>query len=141
MRWPENDAELFEGARMTGRLWVFAPGVVATRVEGHVDASCVRWYTSRIDRLLLDGRTIQTFHDWSGIDSFEPDVRAPYRAWAQRRIHLLKPAQFLVRSKILSMAISATALVLDHGLVAHTDRSRFELALEDAIRGAKSGLS
>lgn len=122
---------------MTGRLWVMAPGVIATRVVGHVDAAAVRWYTSRVDRMLLDGRTMQTFHDWSGIDSFDSDVRGPYRAWAERHVQLVKPPHFLIRSKILAMAISATALVLGHGLVAHTERRDFEEALQDAMFAAR----
>jgi hypothetical protein len=133
VKWQDSLAELYEGPRMTGRLWVVTPGVVATRVAGHVDAGCVRWYTSRVDRLLLDGRVLQTFHDWEGIDSFDPDVRKPYRAWAERRVNLVKPPHFLVRSRILSMAVTATALILQHGLVAHTERRHFEAALDAAI--------
>ncbi len=119
---------------MRGTFRLVAPGLVRTVVEGHVDAAAVRWYTARIDRLLLDGRSVQTFHDWSRIDGFEPDVRGPYRAWAERRKDLLDPPHFLVRSKVVAMALSVTAMVLGHPLVVHSDRAAFEAALAEALR-------
>lgn len=120
---------------MRGSFRLVAPGIVRTRVEGHVDAAAVRWYTARIDRLLLlEGRRIQTFHDWSGIEGFETDVRAPYRAWAERQKDLLDPPHFLVRSKIVAMALSVTSLVLGHELVVVSNRAELERALADAIR-------
>ncbi len=130
--------ETYEGARMRGSFRLVAPGIVRTQVEGHVDAAAVRWYTARIDRLLLEGKRIQTFHDWIGIDGFEPDVRAPYRAWADRQKDLLDPPHFLVRSKIVAMALSVTSLVLGHGLVVVSDRVEFERALADAIRDRRT---
>lgn len=136
MKWDDALAERYEGPKMVGRFWIAAPGVVATRVDGHVDAGAVRFYTSRIDRLIFSGQSVRTFHDWSGITGFDPDVRQPYRAWVERRMKLLSPPQILIKSKILGMAVAATDLVLRHGVTAHTEMSPFAAALEHAIRAA-----
>lgn len=134
MRWDEALAERYEGPKMVAHFWVPAAGIVATRVEGHVDVGAVRFYSSRVDRMLFAGEPVRSFHDWSKITGFDPDVRPAYRGWVERRMKLLSPPHILVKSKILGMAIAATDLVLRHGIVAHSELSPFAVALESAIR-------
>jgi hypothetical protein len=134
MRWDEASAERYEGPKMVAHFWLAAPGVVATRVEGHVDVGAVRFYSSRVDRLLFAGEPVRSFHDWSKITGFDTDVRQAYRGWVERRMKLLSPPHILVKSKILGMAIAATDLVLRHGIVAHAEVGSLAVALESAIR-------
>lgn len=125
----EDKAERYEGPRMCARLWTPRPGVVVTRVSGHVDVGATHFYTRFVDQELEKHDMIQVFHDWIGIRGFDPDVRFPYRDWANRVQSRVTPT-FLVSSKVLAMALSVTALMLGRELVILTDAAAFRRLLE-----------
>lgn len=134
----EAKAERYEGARMVALLWAPRADVLVTRVSGHVDRGAALFYTSCADRQLALSGKIAVFHDWMGITGFEPEVRQPYRDWATRIEGRVSPT-FLVSSKVLSMALSVTALMLGRELTVLTDAAVFRGQLASALRGDPEG--
>lgn len=128
----ESKAERFEGARALGLFWQLTPNVVATRVSGHVEGSALAFYTQRVERILARGDRLRVFHDWRGISTFDSEVRAPYREWATSKDGLIEPT-FLVQSRVLSMALSVTALVIKRDLVVLSDAAEYSRRLRVAV--------
>lgn len=134
----EAKAERYEGPRMVALLWAPRAEVVVTRVTGHVDRGAAHFYTTCVDRQLAVASKVTVYHDWLGITGFEPEVRQPYRDWATRIEGRVNPT-FLVRSKVLSMALSVTALMLGRELTVLTDAAVFRTQLAAALRGDRDG--
>lgn len=112
--------------------------MVVTRARGYGDVGIIRFYTGRVDRLLLADPQLhfRSFHHWAEVDRFDAKARAQLRTWAEQQSKSLADAHYLVGSRIMSMAISAAALALGRRLVAYTDEEKFEAALDQAIRDA-----
>jgi hypothetical protein len=132
----EEKAERLAGQRMEALFWVLTPTLVCTRVSGHVELDALHFYTQRIDRLLMKGQTLQVFHDWTGITGFDPEVRSPYRDWAATKEKLVFPV-FLVKSKVLAMALSVSALVIGRDLTILSDRQKFSQGLAQAMADSR----
>ena len=131
-------AERLAGQRMEALFWALTPTVVCTRVSGHVELEALHFYTQRIDRLLMRGQSLQVFHDWTGISGFDPEVRSPYRDWAANKEQTISPV-FLVKSKVLAMALSVSALVIRRDLTILSDREKFNQSLNRALAGSRAG--
>lgn len=139
MDWNEAAGEQYRSAQCTGTLWLPARGVVVTRARGYGDVGIVRFYTGRVDRLLLAApqTRIRAFHHWADVDRFDSKARAQLRTWAEQQAASLADAHYLVSSRIMAMAISAAALALGRKLVAYTAEEKFEAALDGAIQAAR----
>ena len=131
-------AERLAGQRMEALFWALTPTVVCTRVSGHVELEALHFYTQRIDRLLMRGQSLQVFHDWTGISGFDPEVRSPYRDWAANKEQTIAPV-FLVKSKVLAMALSVSALVIRRDLTILSDRDKFNQSLTRALASSRVG--
>jgi phage protein D len=140
VEWVEAAGEHYQSARCTATLWLPARGVVVTRARGYGDLGVVRFYTARVDRLLLANPqlAIRAFHHWADVDRFDSKARAHLRSWADQQGKSLADAHYLVSSRILSMAISAAALALGRKLVAYTSEEKFEVALDSALELARA---
>jgi hypothetical protein len=134
--WDDATAERYDTPATRARLWVPAPGLVVTRCEGIGDLGAIQVYTARMDKLLASGQRIRVFHHWLEVSSFQPEAREHLRAWATRRHADLNDAHYLVRSKIIAMAISVAALALRRRLVVYTSVPKFMAALSFAIAAA-----
>jgi hypothetical protein len=136
--WDEAGAEHYDSATTHALLWVPVPGIVVTRAKGIGDLGSIRYYTGKMDRLLMTGRKYRVFHHWHQISTFQPAARSHLRKWGAERGDLMSDAHFLVSSQILAMAIAAAALTLRRTLVAYASEARFGTALDRAIREAQA---
>jgi phage protein D len=140
VEWDEAAGEHYQSARSAATLWLPARGVVVPRARGYGDLGIVRFYTARVDRVLLANPQLRmrAFHHWLDVDRFDSKARAHLRTWADQQAKSLADAHYLVSSRILAMAISAAALALGRNLVAHTDEEKFEAVLDEAIRASSA---
>jgi hypothetical protein len=134
--WDDAKADSYDGDRLTGKLWLAAPGIVVTRVSGYGEIAAIQWYTRRMDRQLSNGRPLKVFHHWTKLTGFEPEARNLLRTWASQRGDKIVEAHYLVSSKITAMAIAAAALALRRKLVPHTNEAKFLTILDRAVAQA-----
>jgi hypothetical protein len=118
-------AEKWHDARANARIWTPAPTVMLTRIEGHVGVEALRFYTTRADELIAKHGRLFVFHHWTGITTWEPLVRDQLRKWAAGHAGHLPGTHFLIRSRVLSMAIEVAALALGRELHAHRSEATF----------------
>ncbi|NUO50876.1 MAG: hypothetical protein HOV80_18645 [Polyangiaceae bacterium] len=126
-------AEKWQDARAHARIWTPAPTVMLTRIEGHVGLEALRFYTLRADELIHKHGRLYVFHHWSGITAWEPLVRDQLRKWAAGHDGHLPGTHFLIRSRMLSMAIEVAALALGRELHAHRSEATFFAELDRVV--------
>ncbi len=139
MELDEAKAEQFDGGRCNALFWQLTPTVITTRVSGHVERTALTFYTQRVDRILARGACVSVFHDWRGITTFDSDVREPYRDWAVGKEGLIEPT-FLVKSRVLAMALSVSALVIKRELAVLASHAEFARRLELAAQRSQSSV-
>ncbi|MFO0548751.1 MAG: hypothetical protein U0271_10205 [Polyangiaceae bacterium] len=126
-------AEIWRGPTGQVAVWMLAPQVIVTRVDGNIQMEGLRFYTSRADRLILREGRLHVFHHWGGVTTWESDVRDELRHWAKGHEGRLVGTHFLVRSRVLSMAIEVAALALGRKLHAHRSEATFFAELENVL--------
>ena len=131
--WPGDQAEEYRGDRVYGQLWRPASDLFVTRVSGHVDVGCVSYYVSRAQRAILAGHKIAVFHDWSKLTGYDLEARNRLRAFGSLNDEHFQGVYYLIKSKIIMMAISAAALALRRRLYAYTDALVFREKLRQAL--------
>lgn len=104
-----------------------------TRIEGHVGLDALRFYTTRADELIAKHGRLFVFHHWTGIATWEPLVRDQLRKWAAGHAGSLPGTHFLIRSRMLSMAIEVAALALGRELHAHRSEATFFAELDRVV--------
>lgn len=115
-----------------------SPHVFHTRPRGRLVGDVMERFVALLDRLVAAGvRGMVFFHDFSSVESYEPSMRQRLTEWRRnsppgttRRLHVL------VRSKIVAMGVSGSAIVLrvvGIELDSYSDRAAFERALERAV--------
>jgi len=129
----------FERDHCKGRSWeVFlynpAPGVLYTRVMGHVDRPCVQILMGAFDRIAsLTPDKIEVFHDWERVTGYEAEVRPEYTRWSKSHVDRLASVHVLIRSRILAMGITVANVALNGVITAHYERAEFEKLRAEAI--------
>jgi hypothetical protein len=131
--WDESKAEHYDCPTTHASLWVPVPGIVVTRASGVGSLGTIKYYTAKMDRLLMSGQQHRVFHHWREIASIDPAARSHLRGWAQERGALLSDAHYLLRSKVLAMAVAVAAMALRRTLVAYSDEDKFVAVLDRAI--------
>ena len=123
-----------------GRLRIFipAPTVIVLQFSGHLELPMAQHMMDGVDRLRMNGRPIDAFDDWQGMDSYETDARVALTDWVRRTRTAFQTLHLLQRSKAVSMGISVANLVLGGLLRSHTDRDSFQKALEEAIAASNA---
>lgn len=135
----ERDAEVIEGQRGQGAIWAPARGVLVTRATGHCDVAIVRFYVARVERELLTTRRVRVFHDWEGVTGYDPAARDALRAFGTTHSDATLEVRYLVRSKIVGMAIQTAGLVLGRDLRATSERAVFEGWVSNALSPTRPG--
>lgn len=116
-----------------------APGVLATRIVGHGTAALTRRYMQIARRHLEEHGRIRVFHDWSGMTGYDPEARDLIRAFGKTNTDDRVVVRYLVKSKIVSMAVQTAALVLGREFEATTDKDLFARWVTAAVDAARQG--
>lgn len=133
MRLRDDDAERYEGPACVALAWTPAPDVIVTRFRGHADRGALSFYTTRAQRIIDEQGHIYVFHHWAEVNGWDPSVREDLRRWAADRAKALWGSHFLVRTKVLSMALQVAALALGRKLDAYNSEAHFFAALERTL--------
>jgi hypothetical protein len=136
MAMPGNEGKVdsLETGRCRAEVTQHAPGVLATRIEGHADLAVARFYIARAQREMLTGKLLRVFHDWSGMTGYDPDAREAIRAFGAGNDDTRVRVHVLVRSKIVSMALQTASLVMRREFHATSDAAVFTRWLHQALR-------
>lgn len=134
--WNTATAEHFRADNCEALLWSPAPGLIVTRVKGHTNLECLQFYTQRAEREMQRGK-LTVFHDWTGMDSYEPSARDELKRWGKAHNDDFASVDYLVRSKVVAMLVSVAALTLGRDLHATTDREYFLEKLDVALAGRR----
>jgi hypothetical protein len=91
-----------------------APTVFVTRGVGVMTGDVMDRFIAMLDREIAAGtRGMEFFHDWEHIESYEPAMRQKLTEWRRRAPRgATKAINVLVRSKLVAMGVSASAVLL-----------------------------
>lgn len=132
--------ERFAGAQgETLEVWTPAPGVLTTRIVGHGTTALTRSYMQIARRQLDEHGKLRVFHDWSAMTGYDPEARDLIRAFGKTNTDDRVLVRYLVKSKIVSMAIQTAALVLGREFEATTDRDQFARWVSAAVEATRRG--
>lgn len=122
-----------------GRFEVFfpRPTLGVTRARGHLShVMALRWIET-LDPVFDRGIPISNFHQWHDAESYDSHARRTVTSWAVRRISSCREIHFLLRSKLIAMAVSTVNLATTFAGLSMTSTSSpddFHGALERALR-------
>lgn len=125
--------ETWRSARCSIDLWVPAPDVLVTHVNGYAEWTDFRWYAQRADRIIGKGNNLYIFHDFEGMTGHDSQARTKLTEWAGSRNNFLPGSHFLIRTRMTAMAVSVAALALGRPLKAFSCRREFEGTLRDLL--------
>lgn len=125
--------ESLRNPRCSFDLWIPAPDILVTHVNGFAEWADIRWYTYRADRIISTGQNLYIFHDFEGLTGYENGARAKLTEWAAKRKNFLPDTHFLIRSQIMAMAVSVASLALGRHLKAFASRREFEDVLQTML--------
>lgn len=113
------------------RIELVAPKVAMSTFRGHFDAEYARFVVASSEALYARVGRVASFHDWWGLDGYEPRARAKLTRWALATYDQRDTVDVLVRvpTPLMAMAVACASLVLDGVVAVHTDRAAFEVAM------------
>ena len=115
--------------------WSPAPGIYCTELKGHF---CVAGVGPLLEgfRLVAEASPslgVMTFHDWTGIKTYDSAARVAYVDQARPLMHRSASIEALVTSKIVAMGIELARIALGAALHGTADREAFEARITDAV--------
>ncbi|MBL9020850.1 MAG: hypothetical protein JNL21_01570 [Myxococcales bacterium] len=132
--------ERFAGAQgETLEVWAPAPGVLTTRIVGHGTTALTRTYVQIARRQLDEHAKLRVFHDWFEMTGYDPEARDLIRAFGKTNTDDRVLVRYLVKSKIVSMAVQTAALVLGREFEATTDKEKFARWVATAVEASRRG--
>lgn len=115
-----------------------APTVFVTRGVGVMTGDVMDRFIAMLDREIAGGtRAMVFFHDWEHIVSYEPAMRQKLTEWRRRAPRsATKAIHVLVRSKLVSMGVSASSVLLrliGLEIQSYSSRDDFDRAIRTAV--------
>ncbi|MBK7395843.1 MAG: hypothetical protein IPJ34_05930 [Myxococcales bacterium] len=123
----QDDAEL--------RTYRPRPDVVLTVHRGYFGSPFVGPVVEAIDQALREQKPVYVFHDWAALRGYEPNARARLTSWVFGRLRDIVSLDVLltVDSRILTMGIAASNLLLGGRMMVHPERETFEERLVQVL--------
>jgi len=125
--------EELRGGTSWAHFWRPRADLLVTRVRGRIDVPIVEAYVARADRAIVRGVRPHVFHDWYDVDGYDAEARRRYREWGTTHKDEFASRVYLVRSKILAMALSAAAVAVGIDMKIHAKREPFLAALRPLL--------
>lgn len=110
-----------------------APGVLLTRVSGHLDRAAVQILMDAFDRVAEAHAPVESFHDWDDVTGYDDDARQVYVEWSRSHPESVLTVHILVRNPLVALAIAVANMALGGYLRGYGDREEFEMLLQRAI--------
>lgn len=111
--------------------------VFRTEATGVATGTAMDGFILELDRLVAEGRRAMVFfHDWSGMNSYEPAMRVKLTNWRRSAPSgTTESIHVLLRSSLVTLGVSASSIALRFvgiELYTYTDRLAFERRLAAA---------
>jgi hypothetical protein len=119
------------------RIWVPAPGIVATACMGHGSAELAGFIERDMTRVLEAEGGAHVFADWAKMTGYDSAARIQLTRWMKKIRPLMTGFSVLVRSRFVAMGVSVANLALGGNLQSFTSEQAFRRALDDATRAAR----
>jgi hypothetical protein len=128
----EGAVDIYESPRCRLRMWMPAPDVVLSHAAGHFDLAIAHAFVGYLDPLVAAGKVLTGLHDWSGIESYDPETRKLFTRWTnahRRRFHRIV---IYTESRLVRMGIATAKLVLGSIVEAVATRDELEELIANA---------
>ncbi len=115
------------------RIWWPAPTLMATEVEGHLDASAARFLATSLREHAVTLARIVGFHDWKGLSDYDSEARILLTGVARESLACSEGTHVLASSALVVFGLRAANVILGnvHG---YSERAAFDAALASALR-------
>jgi hypothetical protein len=132
----EGPVVLLSDPRGQARVKFLAPAVVHVQWIGRTSEAIARAATAEIDRIIVHVRPIDLFFEPVGQTTPELGMRAHLDEWSNRWYSAIcsQHVLLLAPSKVTSMAVTVSNMLLGGRLQIHSHRASFEAALRAATR-------
>ncbi len=124
----------YSSEEVTVQLWWPSPGVMVTRVLGHLDAPAARFLaTSLRSHLKTTLVRMVGFHDWARVTDYDSDARILLTELTREGLTRTDGVHVLVQSPLVAFGLRTASMVLPN---VHTYqlRAAFDAALTFALR-------
>lgn len=117
-------------------LWEASPGTLRTVLRGYLSAGLAEQMIAAMERMIA-GRAFDLFHDWSAYTGHDAAARSTMTQWSFRNRSQLRSLNILMPlpTKMISMAIAASNMILGGFMRVHHSRAAFDA--EHARLGAR----
>jgi hypothetical protein len=108
-------------------LWEASPRMLRTVLSGYLSAGLADQMIAAMERIIA-GRAFDVFHDWSAYTGHDPAARSTMTQWSFRNRSLLRSLNILMPppTKMMSMAIAASNMILGGFMRVHHSRAAFD---------------
>lgn len=137
---PTRGELLMEWGTSTDGITVLrrGPRTLHTRARGKLSGDVMQRFIALLDKLVAEGvRGMVVFHDFSAVESYEPEMRQQLTEWRKRTPPGTTAAvHVLVKSKIIAMGVAASGMILrlvGIELRSYSDGPSFEQAMRRAV--------
>ena len=129
----------FRSSKFTTVFTHLAPGTVLTTAIGYNTGDSAPLLTAEMTKAIPPGGKLFTFVNLSLQTGQASAAREWWADWVKRNREQLGPTHMLVRSKVMDMAISVTAMIIGGGMIkSHSSLASFEAAIATQVPGFRS---
>lgn len=126
----------FTTMRASLEIWRPANRVIVLRLSGHTDMDIMNAIFQGVENCIQDacGQQIIEFYDLWDNESYDTKARTSTTRWLSTNAKHIEQIHFLVRSRIVSMALSMIGRLHQGLIVSYANRANFDAALGATLR-------
>lgn len=111
-------------------MWEASPALLRTVLRGYLSAGLAEQMIATMEGMIA-GRAFDLFHDWSAYTGHDPGARSTMTQWSFRNRSQLRSLNILMPppTKMISMAIAASNMILGGFMRVHHNRAAFDAEL------------
>jgi hypothetical protein len=127
-----TDPHDVDSGRGQSKCYLLDKSIVVSRARGHIDATHIESLIGYCDRVLLTAPTIEVFHDWFGVTSYDARVRILMTPWSVATRHRHTGVHIGLRSALVRMGVSLVVLASGAPVTTYASIATLGAALERA---------
>lgn len=135
----QDGSRCFRSSKFTLILTRLAPSVVLSTAIGYNSGDSAPLITAEMSRLIPATGKLHSFVNLSQQTGQASAAREWWAAWVKQNRPQLGVTHMLVRSKVMDMAISVTAMIIGGGQIkSHSSPASFEAAIAEQVPGFRA---
>ena len=124
----------YASEKVTAQLWWPSPGVMVSRVLGHLDAPTAHFLAASLRGHLESTRVrLVRFHDWARVTDYDSDARVLLTELTREARTRTEGVHVLVQSPLVAFGLRTASVVLP-SVHTYQLRAAFDAALTAALR-------